>query len=1127
MWSFNSSSVTRRLSTNKDLDSDLANGSASAASGTSDCGREHKWWVLLQAIGTVSPMMCTVVLRLEVEDHAVQDSTAMNPRGAQTTINESFMFVLDPVEEQKRQLRIEMCMASDVEEVMASASLAFKNELTSRWIELLDEDDGAVVARLQLSMVLNPSTDKKHQLQQRSEIRPPPRLSARRFSNGGDSGVQPSDDSEATQLPRNKLKSRRFGRSPSPMRRRSKSRDRQASSELTDRVNSLTEELRIKQQQLDDAEARYEAVLSLSENGKDELAEREVALAEALKQAQEQLAEARDTLALTEQSHTCSLQQLQSVVDETFLMLDDEGFAAADPEQSRRGRAVEGAESERLAADLKTMLSRVRKDRNERSAQLEETSRALKEAWQCHDQNSLELQLELESLRESQRRSKAEAETLREQLEAAQQARVAAEGNSRHQTDSLTQHQESMENEIAMLEECLAGRERELEEAKLRSHHAELSFVERTRQLNETIASKTRQIGVTEQRVTALMSEFEALQHSKDAMEADLNLQIENLKQANSETISLTLGSGNSLTKELESKQRQIKAMEAQARAVAAERAALVRQHALAEEEFQQQLASAHKEVDVLRTELVKQERQVDLLTAAREELTRNHNSELTQQGEKLKMLTDADSEKRQRIDSLTVRITALQRALDAKESAAKEQEASLRSVTDRHDETKTQMNELREKLNNTLNEVSRLQRARQEDANEALVLQSAIAKNQEKVKTQSRELARLRESATVLAHKDLALKSAQGELGRLKNAHKQVITEHQRHKSSHDKQVEHLNGQLKRQVTEAARLKQQLLGTQQEHKRMVPVAEVKQLRRNYVRSGMAGAAFAVFMVVVALLSDWRGADPLVAQCEAAVGDSYVKAIDSIKAEHSRLVLGLYEEREQLRGSLDHCTSSSASQSGDRKVISALQAETKRLQLLVENHTLSKINTDAQLYELRAEHEEKSLMLEIAQGQIEAITAQRKERTQFRLEAGENLHPHELLLSCEGRPAGCIPHFLRVGADGDVVILRGSKPTGDGNQPMWSTKTGKKPRKNRFGQLVPPHHEFRLRRDGVLVVVDTDRAKVLWQSTGLISRKREIGNYVATIDNAGRLVVSLNGVETWASPMPVITASEL
>ena len=48
----------------------------------------------------------------------------------------------------------------------------------------------------------------------------------------------------------------------------------------------------------------------------------------------------------------------------------------------------------------------------------------------------------------------------------------------------------------------------------------------------------------------------------------------------------------------------------------------------------------------------------------------------------------------------------------------------------------------------------------------------------------------------------------------------------------------------------------------------------------------------------------------------------------------------------------------------------------------------------------------------------------------------------------------------------------------------------------------------------MLVVIDTDRSKVLWKSTGKLMLK---GDYRAYLSNAGHMVVELNNQTVWSS----------
>ena len=81
---------------------------------------------------------------------------------------------------------------------------------------------------------------------------------------------------------------------------------------------------------------------------------------------------------------------------------------------------------------------------------------------------------------------------------------------------------------------------------------------------------------------------------------------------------------------------------------------------------------------------------------------------------------------------------------------------------------------------------------------------------------------------------------------------------------------------------------------------------------------------------------------------------------------------------------------------------------------------------------------------------------------------------------------------------------------------VWSTGTARKSRKIKFhSEPVLPHHEVRLRRDGVLVVVDTDTSKTIWKSS---RRKQTHGNYIARLDAFGSLVVELGTEVIWTQP---------
>ena len=84
---------------------------------------------------------------------------------------------------------------------------------------------------------------------------------------------------------------------------------------------------------------------------------------------------------------------------------------------------------------------------------------------------------------------------------------------------------------------------------------------------------------------------------------------------------------------------------------------------------------------------------------------------------------------------------------------------------------------------------------------------------------------------------------------------------------------------------------------------------------------------------------------------------------------------------------------------------------------------------------------------------------------------------------------------------------------------VWETKTGRKPGKAKWWHKAEtkaePHHEFRLRRDGVLVVVDTDRSKVLWKSSG-VGGVRGLP-YRGFVGGDGVLKVELGGAIMWRS----------
>ena len=109
----------------------------------------------------------------------------------------------------------------------------------------------------------------------------------------------------------------------------------------------------------------------------------------------------------------------------------------------------------------------------------------------------------------------------------------------------------------------------------------------------------------------------------------------------------------------------------------------------------------------------------------------------------------------------------------------------------------------------------------------------------------------------------------------------------------------------------------------------------------------------------------------------------------------------------------------------------------------------------------------------------------------------------------------CVPHYLTMSVDGNVVLYKGSPYDGEGT-PVWSTRTSRKPKKQRWWhgaeRAVPPRHELRLRRDGVLVVVDLDRSKLLWKSTGKSILDE---GHRANIDRNGALIVELGDSTIW------------
>lgn len=356
-------------------------------------------------------------------------------------------------------------------------------------------------------------------------------------------------------------------------------------------------------------------------------------------------------------------------------------------------------------------------------------------------------------------------------------------------------------------------------------------------------------------------------------------------------------------------------------------------------------------------------------------------------------------------------------------------------------------------------------------------------------------------------------------ELDKLRKLHEQ--TKRQAERTKHD--LTTLNGHL---ATQVAELTQEVQSTNEAKSRMVPLQQLRAMQVLFFRSAVAVAVFLLLVLTcVGFFAHFKSSHPLVAQCEAAVGSTYADAIDAMKEEHSERVLDLFMEREQLRHALDSCTASSSCSTGqDRDIIESLQREMRRLQQDLESDTLDRIDMTAELYELRAEHQEKIVMLDMAQEELEVITTSQLTTTQTRLVAGENLHPYELLLGCSPAERSCQPHFLQVGQDGNVAIFAGSQPSeAVGGEPVWSTNTARRAKPDHQGTLVHPHHELRLRRDGVLVVVDTDRAKVLWRSSSFGFRKALVGEYVATIDHQGRLVVSLGGEEHWASAPRAVT----
>uniref|UniRef100_A0A7S2FFC9 Bulb-type lectin domain-containing protein n=1 Tax=Florenciella parvula TaxID=236787 RepID=A0A7S2FFC9_9STRA len=424
------------------------------------------------------------------------------------------------------------------------------------------------------------------------------------------------------------------------------------------------------------------------------------------------------------------------------------------------------------------------------------------------------------------------------------------------------------------------------------------------------------------------------------------------------------------------------------------------------------------------------------------------------------------------------------------------------------------------------------------------------------------------------MSQKESSLRSAQSELNKLRGELKQKKAAAERAESALKQKLDLLNHKYEDATAKVRDLEvrlEQTEATLEETTEALSVEEgrVRELEassvaktehhtlKKYFHAAAAAAALLLLCLIISLATGGagKGGGASEAADAAALEREYMSSISNLKSEHTELLEELSREKAALQLQVEAHSNSSTSHGQKVNELAAMVDEHKnecnalrqslhteksekeklhkelhtaheeQKQELVQTHQETVEMHESKIAELLAAHEAKHALLQATEDKLSRHLTSTAEAGR-RLLPGEILDKGEFLRNdCESvaAEAACVEHYLEVTSNGNVVIYRGNPEADAGADPeagakveVWATKTARKPVKARFWHkaetAAEPHHEFRLRRDGVLIVVDTDRSKIMWKSTGKTQPK---GNYRAFIDTEGSLLVELNGEVVW------------
>jgi hypothetical protein len=706
------------------------------------------------------------------------------------------------------------------------------------------------------------------------------------------------------------------------------------------------------------------------------------------------------------------------------------------------------------------------------------------------------------------------------------------------------------QSQLAQKETHRGALEGQVLELRQQSRAREAQFNERLRRMSADAADaagaageKDGQIANLEQQLLSVRSECEAAAKKNAADSKAHRLELVALQQKHADALANLRASGEkSGVEQLEQLRARIEAelgvqLEQERGSGAAKQQQL---DALAE-----QLAASGQEnkdllerIDMLEATLKERaesaardaSRNAEDAAAQQEELKSGFEQDMSALRQRLHDALDRHSDSRAAADALRATGEALRVKLEASEASCLEKEQQLRAALEA---AETHRAALRDHAF----------RARTEEANRAQErseLAAAAEALTAEVSARKAEAQELRASAREQAERmrELEAKVSDDSMGKVLAELAQAEDQMEHLKRDHEKKALETEGEMNdlrmrydKSERDAKRLKEALglaeaiaggdflsmANQYNEGKHPLATAEKPPMRLLWI------VTFAV-LTLVAFMAGKASVSGDKPQYITSLKHGYLSKIDDLEKNHTALVTSLQRERTALLERL------ADKQAGSCEADPYFVDQSKTLAAQLDTMTVDTIAHRARAERYFAAEQAAKAQLAAAEHQLQHAT-QIEGGPRRLIEAGTNLDSKSYLVNpCHAQqsvsPKACPVRYLQVFADGEVVITANlpskSLPRSD-QQVVWSSgkvvrRGDRWPlfRKKRENKKVDEnHYELRLRRNGQLVVMDTETHRTLWRST---RDELPLAAYTASLNKGGQLIVTHpDGNISWKS----------